>query len=133
MNVLFLLICFRLLVIGFHHIHGPIIEFSCPPLQPKNCPTIQTSSLIDNDEVLLNDEIDDSKDCPNTVMLSDDDIQSLLPFLALPDASHHVESGFVYFTMATTGGSCWDFNYWDFKLLGLQLLGLLMDLVIVSS
>ncbi|KAG0212691.1 late secretory pathway protein avl9 [Mortierella sp. NVP41] len=62
----------HIIVVGFHHAHGPIVEYAYPPFpgQPEQ-------------SVLTRLEVPEE--------------WSLLPFLALPDGSHQSDEDFTYF------------------------------------
>ncbi|KAG0237117.1 late secretory pathway protein avl9 [Actinomortierella wolfii] len=62
----------HIIVVGFHHAHGPIVEYAYPPF-PGQEPRTQLQRLEVPDE------------------------WSLLPFLALPDGSHQSDEDFTYF------------------------------------
>ncbi|KAG0051711.1 late secretory pathway protein avl9 [Gryganskiella cystojenkinii] len=62
----------HIIVVGFHHAHGPIVEYAFPPF-PGQEPQAHLKRL----------------DVPEE--------WSLLPFLALPDGSHQSDEDFTYF------------------------------------
>ncbi|KAF9947492.1 late secretory pathway protein avl9 [Mortierella alpina] len=62
----------HIVVVGFHHAHGPIVEYAFPPF-PGQSPQTTLSRLEVPEE------------------------WSLLPFLALPDGSHQSDEDFTYF------------------------------------
>ncbi|GJJ74122.1 hypothetical protein EMPS_06480 [Entomortierella parvispora] len=62
----------HIIVVGFHHAHGPIVEYAFPPFPGQTAQT-QLKRL----------------DVPEE--------WSLLPFLALPDGSHQSDEDFTYF------------------------------------
>ncbi|KAF9315655.1 late secretory pathway protein avl9 [Podila horticola] len=62
----------HIIVVGFHHAHGPIVEYAFPPFPGQSART-QLGRL----------------DVPEE--------WSLLPFLALPDGSHQSDEDFTYF------------------------------------
>ncbi|KAF9158158.1 late secretory pathway protein avl9 [Actinomortierella ambigua] len=62
----------HIIVVGFHHAHGPIVEYAYPPF-PGQEPRVPLQRLEVPEE------------------------WSLLPFLALPDGSHQSDEDFTYF------------------------------------
>ncbi|SAM04076.1 hypothetical protein [Absidia glauca] len=69
------------LVVGFHHAYGPIVEFCHPPL-PQQQHTNQT--------------------CLEKLDLPED--WNFLPFLALPDGAHQKDEDFAYFHLPPVPG-----------------------------
>ncbi|KAF9573030.1 late secretory pathway protein avl9 [Mortierella alpina] len=62
----------HIVVVGFHHAHGPIVEYAFPPFPGQNPQTVLTRLEVPEE-------------------------WSLLPFLALPDGSHQSDEDFTYF------------------------------------
>ncbi|KAI8141594.1 transport protein Avl9-domain-containing protein [Fennellomyces sp. T-0311] len=71
-----------LLVVGFHHAHGPIVEFCVPPL-PQQDNNAQQKLL---EKLTVPEE------------------WSFLPFLALPDGAHQKDEDFAYFHLPPVPG-----------------------------
>ncbi|KAF9279847.1 late secretory pathway protein avl9 [Linnemannia elongata] len=62
----------HIIVVGFHHAHGPIVEYAYPPFPGQAEQTVLTRLEVPEE-------------------------WSLLPFLALPDGSHQSDEDFTYF------------------------------------
>ncbi|KAF9900254.1 late secretory pathway protein avl9 [Linnemannia zychae] len=62
----------HIIVVGFHHAHGPIVEYAYPPFPGQAERTVLTRLEVPEE-------------------------WSLLPFLALPDGSHQSDEDFTYF------------------------------------
>ncbi|KAI9488955.1 transport protein Avl9-domain-containing protein [Zychaea mexicana] len=71
-----------LLVVGFHHAHGPIVEFCVPPLPQQDNNTQQTTL----EKLKVPEE------------------WNFLPFLALPDGAHQKDEDFAYFHLPPVPG-----------------------------
>ncbi|KAI8983831.1 AVL9/DENND6 domain-containing protein [Pilobolus umbonatus] len=72
-----------ILVVGFHHAYGPIVEFCIPPLPYHNTGTKIQKSL---EKLELPEE------------------WNFLPFLALPDGAHQKDEDFAYFHLPPVPG-----------------------------
>ncbi|KAH8554004.1 AVL9/DENND6 domain-containing protein [Umbelopsis sp. PMI_123] len=70
------------LVVGFHHAYGPILEFCHPPLPQRQGQDPQTKL----EKIELPEE------------------WSFLPFLALPDGAHQMDEDFAYFHLPPVAG-----------------------------
>ncbi|CDS09209.1 hypothetical protein LRAMOSA10569 [Lichtheimia ramosa] len=73
-----------LLVVGFHHAYGPIVEFCVPPLPQYN------------------HEGSNQQDSLQKLELPEE--WSFLPFLALPDGAHQKDEDFAYFHLPPVPG-----------------------------
>ncbi|KAF9288793.1 late secretory pathway protein avl9 [Mortierella alpina] len=62
----------HIVVVGFHHAHGPIVEYAFPPFPGQHPQTVLSRLEVPEE-------------------------WSLLPFLALPDGSHQSDEDFTYF------------------------------------
>ncbi|KAK3836768.1 MAG: transport protein Avl9-domain-containing protein [Linnemannia gamsii] len=62
----------HIIVVGFHHAHGPIVEYAYPPFPGQTERTVLTRLDVPEE-------------------------WNLLPFLALPDGSHQSDEDFTYF------------------------------------
>ncbi|KAG0271157.1 late secretory pathway protein avl9 [Linnemannia exigua] len=62
----------HIIVVGFHHAHGPIVEYAYPPFPGQTERTVLTRLEVPEE-------------------------WNLLPFLALPDGSHQSDEDFTYF------------------------------------
>ncbi|KAI7852856.1 AVL9/DENND6 domain-containing protein [Circinella umbellata] len=79
-----------LLVVGFHHAHGPIVELSIPPLPQQE----------------QNDNNNNNNKNTQTTLekLKVPEEWSFLPFLALPDGAHQKDEDFAYFHLPPVSG-----------------------------
>ncbi|KAF9206914.1 late secretory pathway protein avl9 [Haplosporangium sp. Z 27] len=69
----------HIIVVGFHHAHGPIVEYAFPPFPGQTERTVLTRLEVPEE-------------------------WSLLPFLALPDGSHQSDEDFTYFHLPPIKG-----------------------------
>ncbi|KAF9437796.1 late secretory pathway protein avl9 [Entomortierella beljakovae] len=69
----------HIIVVGFHHAHGPIVEYAFPPFPGQSAKTKLTRLEVPEE-------------------------WSLLPFLALPDGSHQSDEDFTYFHLPPVKG-----------------------------
>ncbi|OAD70697.1 hypothetical protein PHYBLDRAFT_115220 [Phycomyces blakesleeanus NRRL 1555(-)] len=82
-----------ILVVGFHHAYGPIVEFCLPPLP-------QSDHSPDN----LDDANGLGQNQTSLEKLELPEEWSFLPFLALPDGAHQKDEDFAYFHLPPVPG-----------------------------
>ncbi|KAI7867593.1 transport protein Avl9-domain-containing protein [Spinellus fusiger] len=83
-----------ILVVGFHHAYGPIVEFCVPPLPQR---TELHESLMGSSAFLAQSQTSLEK-------LELPEEWSFLPFLALPDGAHQKDEDFAYFHLPPVSG-----------------------------
>eukprot|EP00919_Chromeraceae_sp_WS-2016_P005014 GHVR01011890.1.p1 GENE.GHVR01011890.1~~GHVR01011890.1.p1 ORF type:complete len:590 (+),score=144.46 GHVR01011890.1:67-1836(+) len=104
-----------IVVVAFHHQHGPIVEFSHPPnvlglpLPPTD--TDPPPSSLASSSSQVNDATLQTYDIWNRAPRGEngwrEDVRSvkdLLAFLAIPDGAHNSEEDFVFFTLPARSG-----------------------------
>ncbi|KAI8365945.1 transport protein Avl9-domain-containing protein [Radiomyces spectabilis] len=83
-----------ILVVGFHHAYGPIVEFCVPPLPSQHQNTAMAAAA----------EADTTKRQGTLEKLELPEEWSILPFLALPDGAHQKDEDFAYFHLPPVPG-----------------------------
>ncbi|KAI9290882.1 hypothetical protein K502DRAFT_321955 [Neoconidiobolus thromboides FSU 785] len=87
----------HILVVGFHHLKGPVIEYAYPSIPGSETKTYSTTPSESIEDKRLTEE--SLSDTNNNTYIQLPQNWSFLPFAALPDGSHQSNTGSSFFTL----------------------------------